>query len=308
MNSANGRRPGERAGKALGVASVALGVPLLAAPGAVTRAIGLADTSRTRLLARVVGARELAAAVGVLRPSRPAGGLWARVGGDAADLALLGAGLRSAADRRRLGAALAAVAGIAALDVLAAARVSRREHPTHRSAGKGAVHVEGTITVNRPVEDAYAFWRDLSRLPSFMTHLESVKTGGDGRSHWTASGPAGTTVEWDAVIVEDVAGELIAWRSVEIADIGNAGSVRFTPAPGGRGTEVRVELTYEPPAGRLGATVARLLGEEPRQQITDDLRRFKQVIETGEVIRSDGTPEGHDARSQLKQRPAQPLG
>jgi uncharacterized membrane protein len=181
-------------------------------------------------------------------------------------------------------------------------------HPTREPLPGGGVHVEGAVTVNRPVEDAYALWRDFSRLPSFMTHLEAVKTEADGRSHWTARGPAGTTVEWDAVIVEDVAGELIAWQSTELAEITNSGTVRFRTAPGGRGTEVRVELTYEPPAGPLGATVARLFGDEPHQQVTDDLRRFKQVVETGEVVRSDGSPEGHDARRQLRQRPGQPAG
>jgi uncharacterized membrane protein len=327
MTSANGGRPGERAGKALAAASVALGVPQLAAPGAFARAIGLTDTAGTRALIRAVGARELAAAAGILAQRRPVAGLWGRVGGDLMDLALLGNALRSGSDqrrggrfiigrrrggrsrsdRRRVGIAAAAVGGIAALDLFAAVRSSRRVHPSRRPVGKGAVHVEAAITVNLPVEDVYAFWRDLSRLPTFMAHLESVKPDGDGRSHWTASGPAGVTVEWDAVIVEDVAGELLAWRSAEIADIGNSGVVRFRTAPGGRGTEVHVELTYEPPAGRLGATVARLLGDEPQQQISDDLRRFKQVIETGEVVRSDGTPEGPDARRLLRQRPAQPL-
>ena len=163
------------------------------------------------------------------------------------------------------------------------------------------------MTVNRSVEEAYAFWRDLSRLPSFMAHLDSVKTDGDGRSHWVANAPAGTAVEWDAEIVEDVVGELVVWRSVEVAEVTNSGAVRFRTAPGGRGTEVRVELTYEPPAGALGVAVARLLGEEPQQQVEDDLRRFKQVIETGEVVRSEGTPEGHRARRQLRQRPARPI-
>lgn len=300
-------RPGERLGKALGWTSFALGAPLVAVPGRVARAIGLADTPGTRALARGVGVRELAAGAGILRQSRPVPGLWSRVAGDGMDLALLGSALRSRSDRRRVGAAAAAVAGIAALDVLAATRLSRRAHPSHGTTGDGAIRVSAGVTVNRSAEDAYAFWRDLSRLPTFMTHLESVRPDGNGGSHWTASGPAGTTVEWDAVIVEDVPGELLSWRSADGAAMSNSGVVRFRPASGGRGTEVRVELSYSPPAGALGATVARLAGEEPAQQVTDDLRRFKQVLETGEVVRSDGTPEGHRAGRLLRQRPAQPL-
>jgi len=210
-----------------------------------------------------------------------------------------GAGLGSALGRAgvALGAALVAV--------LAARRLTRRAHRS-RMADGGSYTVSAGVTVNRSAADAYALWRDFSRLPVFMTHLESVQPEGDTRSHWTARAPGGGTVEWDAEIVDDLPGERLAWRSVAGADVPNSGVVRFGPAPGGRGTEVRVELTYQPPAGAVGNTAARLLGEEPRQQVTDDLRRFKQVLETGEVVRSDGSPDGHRAGRLLAQRPAQP--
>ncbi|HYT10677.1 MAG TPA: SRPBCC family protein [Mycobacteriales bacterium] len=214
-------------------------------------------------------------------------------------------------NRRRMAAAAAAVLGITALGVLAAARLSRRVRLSRVPPGDGAIRVESRVTVNRTLEEAYAFWRDLSRLASFMTHLESVSESaspdGDRRSHWTAGAPGGGTVEWDAVLVQDVVGELISWRSVEVAEVTNSGAVRFRTAPGGRGTEVLVELVYEPPAGPVGATVATLLGEEPQQQLVDDLRRFKQIIETGEVVRSEGSPEGTRAGRLLRQRPAQPV-
>ena len=119
-----------------------------------------------------------------------------------------------------------------------------------------------------------------------MWHLEQVEWTGEGRTRWTAKAPLGTTVTWDAELTEDVRGEVIAWRSLPGADVDNTGSVRFTPAPAGRGTEVRVHLRYSLPGGRAGALVARLLGEEPHQQVEDDLRRFKQVLETGEVVRT----------------------
>jgi uncharacterized membrane protein len=164
------------------------------------------------------------------------------------------------------------------------------------------------ITINRPVEEVYRFWRDLSNLPSFMNHLESVEVTGDGRSHWTANAPAGRTVSWDAELVEDKPNQRIAWRSLEGSQVSNSGSVSFTPAPGERGgTEVRVELGYDPPGGALGKVVAKLFGEEPQQQVTDDLRRLKQVLETGEVVRSEGSPEGARSLRLVTQRPAQPV-
>ena len=166
------------------------------------------------------------------------------------------------------------------------------------------LHVKKSVTVNCPREDVYQFWRDLENLPRFMLHLESVKTAGDRRSHWIAKAPAGKTVEWDAEIIEERPNELIAWRSLAGSDVRNEGAVRFTQAPGDRGTEVHVELQYDAPAGRAGATIAKLFGEEPSQQIRDDLRRFKQVMETGEIVRSEGSLEGA-GQGALKQRAAQ---
>jgi uncharacterized membrane protein len=110
----------------------------------------------------------------------------------------------------------------------------------------------------------------------------------DRLSHWCAVGPAGMRVEWDAEIVADTENELIAWRSLEGSDVQNSGSVRFSRAPGARGTEVRVQLQYTPPAGALGRSVAWLFGEEPDQQVHEDLHRFKQLMETGEIPLSEG--------------------
>lgn len=169
------------------------------------------------------------------------------------------------------------------------------------------MHLTGSTTIGRPPQDVYDFWRPLEHLPTFMTHLDDVRRLDDNRSHWTATAPFGRTVEWDAVTTEDVPGERLAWESVEGADIRNSGVIHFRPAPGGRGTEVRVELDYDVPAGKLGQLVARYFGEEPHQQLDDDLRRLKQVIETGEVVRSDGAPGGKQARHEFPQHPARPL-
>jgi uncharacterized membrane protein len=163
------------------------------------------------------------------------------------------------------------------------------------------MHVKKAVTVNRPVADVYGFWRDFENLPRFMSHLESVQATQAGRSRWKAKVPLGMSVEWEAEIVEDRPNQSISWRAVEGSGVDNAGTVRFQAAPGGRGTEVRVDLQYDAPGGKLGALIAKLFGEEPGQQIKDDLRAFKQVMETGEVVLSDGSMRGR-----TKQRPAQP--
>jgi len=160
------------------------------------------------------------------------------------------------------------------------------------------IHVDRSITVNRPPDEVYRFWHDFENLPLFMRHLEEVRSQGNGRSHWKAKAPGGTTVEWDAEIVEDIPNEAISWRSIDGGAVRNAGTVRFSPAPRGRGTEVRVHLDYEPPGGKVTAALAKLFREEPGQQVRDDLYAFKQVMETGEVLLSDASlfGEPHPAR------------
>jgi uncharacterized membrane protein len=154
------------------------------------------------------------------------------------------------------------------------------------------LHAEKSVTIERPAEDVYRFWRDFAQLPRFMKHLDAVSVSGDRRSHWVAHGPANSHVEWDAEITEDRPNELIAWRSLDGADVDNSGTVRFEPATGGRGTVVRVEIDYRPPAGALGLAVAKLFGEAPQQQIEGDLRRFKNLMEAGELPTTAGQPAG----------------
>ena len=156
------------------------------------------------------------------------------------------------------------------------------------------IHVEQSLTVERTPWDLYQFWRNFENLPRFMEHLESVTVLDEKRSHWVAKAPAiaGGKVEWDAEIINDEPNSLIAWRSLENANVDNAGSVRFVPGPEGRGTEVRVVVDYIPPGGRVGKWVAKLFGEEPSQQIKEDLRRFKRLMETGEIPTTQGQPRG----------------
>ena len=132
-----------------------------------------------------------------------------------------------------------------------------------------------------------------------MAHLKSVTRIGENRWHWVARGPAGSSVEWDAEIVAHRPNDFISWRSLEGSDVDHAGIVRFEPARGGRGTVVRVEIEYAPPAGALGVVVAKLFGEAPQKQIAVDLRRFKQLMETGEVLKTEGQPSGRPGNRRI---------
>jgi uncharacterized membrane protein len=204
----------------------------------------------------------------------------ARVGTILGGSALLIYGLK----RRSLGGALLSVVGGGLVYRGATGRL-----PLVPERG---IRVERAVTVNRPREEVYRFWRDVRNLPRFMRHLVSVTAIDERRSHWVARAPAGRTVEWDAELIEDRAPERLAWRSLPGGDVDHAGAVTFTDAPAGRGVEVRVVLEVTPPAGTLGNVIARLFGESPVQQVTEDLRRFKQVLEAGEVPTTDGQPAG----------------
>jgi len=272
--------------KGLGWFSVGLGLTRLLTPGGLSRLIGLEGDDKQRNTMRAFGGRELASGVGILASNKPQAALWSRVVGDVIDLAALGIALRGGNNNRnktRIIGAMASVLGVTAADIVAATRQSRSNR------AEGDLDVKKSITINRPPEAVYSVWRDFAQLPRFMAHLESITVIDARRSRWKAKGPAGTTIEWEAEITEDRPNELISWRSVEGSEVANSGTVRFLRAPGGRGTEVHVELSYDAPAGKLGKLLAKLFGEEPSQQINGDLRRFKQVLETGEVMHSDAS-------------------
>jgi uncharacterized membrane protein len=156
----------------------------------------------------------------------------------------------------------------------------------------GSVRVEHTIAVNRTPEECYRMWRSLENLPRFMKHLESVRALDERRSHWVAKGPAGKNVEWDAEITRDEPNALLSWRSLEGSDVMNSGAVRFLPAPAGRGTLISVTMQYDPPGGALGVALAKLTGEDPNVTVREDLRRFKRLLETGEIPTTEGQPHG----------------
>lgn len=165
---------------------------------------------------------------------------------------------------------------------------------TEEKVSRRGIHVEQAFLVNRSPEELYRYWRDFSNLPRIMSHLERVDVIGDWRSHWVAKAPriAGGRVEWDAEITRDEPNALIAWRSLSGADVDNAGEIRFAPALGDRGTEVHVFMDYIPPAGRVGKWLATLLGDSPERKVREDLRNFKRIMETGEVLTIIGQPHG----------------
>lgn len=160
-----------------------------------------------------------------------------------------------------------------------------------QEAGRG-IDVEAYKTINKSPEELYRFWRNFENFPRFMYYLESVRSLDDKRSHWVARGPFGSRVEWEAETVEDRPNELIRWRSLPGSLVHTTGSVQFRPAPGDRGTEVKVNLRYHPPGGAVAAGVAWLLGQSPQQEVREALRRCKQLLETGEIPTTEGQPSG----------------
>jgi len=298
-----------RLARALGLLSVGLGIAALAAPRAFAATIGVKPNERRERIARAFGARELVQSAGLLTRQRPTGFVWSRVVGDLVDLTLLGRAFTAKdVDRDRLRRTFNAVLGTTGVDLYTAVRMTagagqRRAMRKREAEGRRGVTVTNAVTVDKPREEVYRFWRDFKNLPRFMVNVEDVAAMGERRTHWKVRGPLGRTVEWDAEVVEDRPNELLAWRTTGGA-VGNAGTVRFEPAPGDRGTEVTVELEYRPPGGPVGATVAKLFSPVPSELNAENLRRFKQVMETGEVVRSDATMAGPS----IRQRPAQPPG
>ena len=284
----------KRLARGLGWFSIGLGLAELLAPRAIANISGVSN-KHTGLI-RLYGLRELGAGITIFAQKKPTEGVWSRVVGDALDLTSLGiAATNPEAKLGRVAFATANVLAVTALDVICAMQLS--------NGGNQGIHATGRCIVNAPPEEVYNFWRNFQNLPRFMRHLEAVHDLGDGRSHWKANGPAGMEVEWDATIIADVPGEVITWRSLEGADVDNAGAVRFERAAGGRGTIVKVNMQYNPIGGVIGAAIAKLFGEEPEQQMDDDLRRFKQVMEVGEVVVSDATLLG---TGYMDQRAGQP--
>ncbi len=292
-NGYAGRSPEEKLARGLGWFSIGLGLASLLAPRRVGKAIGVGEHST---LLRLIGMREIASGVGILTQRNASGWLWSRVGGDLMDLALLGAALTSRDSRAtRVALVGAAVAGLATVDAKCSQSITRNPGANLR-----AFRYTRTITIDRSPEELFQFWRNFQNFPQIMSHVRSVHVLDSKRSHWVVKGPGGKNIEWDAEIVNEHPNELIAWQTCSGADVIHAGSVRFSPATGGRGTVVKVELKYEPPAGVFGATVAKMFVQSPEKQIATDLMRFKQLMETGEIACTEGQPSGRSAARRSK--------
>lgn len=271
--------------ESLGWLSVGLGLTALFAPRQVSRLTGL---DRHGLI-RLVGARELASGAGLLTQSNKIPWLWARVAGDVIDLAALGlAHTSTARGRSRAIGAAAVVAAIAAADLAASVQYTAKRS----RAGAPDLYFDRTIIVNRTPRECYDYWRDLRNVARFTQRLERVTPLDERRSHWIMKVPGGANLEWVAEITEDKPGERLRWRSAAGAPIQHAGSVTFEPAPGGRGTFVSVAMHYHTPGGSIGAALGRLLGPDPFGEVRENLRRFKHLMETGEIPTTAGQPAG----------------
>ncbi len=290
----------EQLARFLGWFSIGLGITEIVAPRQLAEMIGVENKPG---LFRLMGIREIGSGIAILSQEQPAGAVWSRVAGDMLDLALLSTQLDSNnPDREKTLAATMSVLGVTAVDLYTAKRLSHpsngssigRENGDRGSAGdmiqsSRGIKVKTSITIGRPIGEVYGFWRNFENLPRFMSHLQSVQVLDERRSHWTAVGPANMRVEWDAETVEDRPEDLISWRSVPGGQVDTAGYVRFRQAPGSRGTEVMVEMRYDPPGGVVGASIAQLFGESGQEVVNRDLHAFKNVLETGEVVHSDSS-------------------
>lgn len=291
---------GDRLAKGLGMFGIALGIAQVLAPRFMARAAGLPapNTTVTRLL---YGMREITSGLAIFsQGKKPAESLWLRVAGDLIDISTLTLGLFDRrSNRGRILFSLGSVLAITALDVAEAQRLSKSKGLITED---GATAVKWSIFVNKSPEYLYTYWKVFENLPTFMRHLVSVRTIVPGRTQWVARAPMGK-VKWEAEVTADKSNEQIAWQSLPGSLVSHKGRVSFDEATGGKGAFVTVELEYKAPGGMLGSGIARLFHEEPLQQLKDDLKRFKQVVETGEVVCSDGSPTGN---GQIKQHAAQP--
>lgn len=298
-NYSTRQNPDQRLATNLGWFSIALGAAELLVPGLVARISGAPDSQRSRSVIRSYGGREIANGIAILTSMpRPAGWIWGRVAGDVLDIGSVAAGMLSKDGSVPIGLmAMTSLLGVTAIDYYCADKLSSKT-PKTGTTPQGRIRIAQSIIVGRRPEEVYAFWRNLENLPQFMSHLQSVSETSDGRTHWKTRAPGGSSVEWDAEITADEPNRRISWRSLPGSTVENSGTVWFERATGDRGTLIRVEMEYRPPFGKIGSVVASLFREDPKQQMYDDLRAMKQVLEVGGKARSDASifPTMHAAQ------------
>ena len=265
--------------------SIGVGAATLLGTAGAARFIGARPTRANRLAFAAMGLCDIAYGFSLLGGRSRKGWAWVRVAADVANLSVLGTRFApQSLPGPGFGGLLAAEAGLTLIDAMTAVRAgdSAGHHPSR------GVYVNASTTIRKPRAEVYAFWRDFSNIPRFMRHVGNVSEA-HGHTTWEAHASFGPSLTWEAQIVSERPGEEIRWRSTEQTLLANHGGVYFRDAPGGRGTEVHVHLGFEPPLGAVGAGLAKLFRALPREQLTADLRRLKQLLELGEIVRSDAS-------------------
>lgn len=275
-----------RLGVALGWLGVGIGIAELLMPRRVAQTTGL--PARPRVM-QAMGVREIVTSAGILLQPHQSGWRWSRVAGDMLDLSLL-AWISRDHQNRRLTSMAALVAGLTALDALAAYDSQRQG--AMRKETPGVVRIHKSLHIQRPVETCYRFWRNFENFPQFMQHVEAVQAVDATRTHWRVKAPLGQHVDWTAELFSDIPSQQLAWRTLEGSAVEHTGVVRFLPSPNDKSTRLDIEMSYHTPFGKAGVMLAKLLGEDPAQQMDDDLRRFKQLLETGEIATTAGQSAG----------------
>lgn len=297
IETSHGLAPGVRLAQTLGWLSLGVGLTQVLAPRALARLIGVRTGGEGAM--RVLGVRELLSGLALLTDRGAGWWTTARLAGDLVDGALLGLALaRGGNQRGRLLAAAGVVVGAALADTVATVKLAG--DPGRPEQVAGVTHVGKAITIEASARELYGYWRNLGNLPRLFDHLALVEVV-EPVSRWIAVGPRQTEVEWTAEIVEDRPGELIAWRTLH-GPVASGGAVRFVPAPGGRGTEVVVDMHYQIAGGLAGSLVAKLAGRSPADELALALTRLKQLFELGEVMMSDASMH----RGRHPARPAAP--
>jgi len=298
-NYSLGQDPDQQLARNLGWFSIGLGAMEILAPGFIARISGAPDSEQSRTVIQAYGGREIAQGIAILTSMpRPAGWMWGRVAGDVLDIGSVAVGMLSRDGNFPRGVlAITSLLGVTAIDYYCADKLSSKT-PSTGTTPEGRIRIAQSIIVGRQPEDVYSFWRNFENLPRFMNHLESVNETSDRQTHWKSRAPGGGSVEWDAEITADEPNRRISWRTLPSSTVENSGTVWFERATGDRGTMIRVELEYRPPFGKIGSVAASLFRENPKQQIYDDLRVMKQVLEVGEKARSEASifPTMHAAQ------------
>jgi len=274
----------------LGILSLALGAGALLMPTPLSQLTGL---QQHRRLLPFIGLRELAAGIGLLSTRNPTPWLWARVVGDGMDLATILHSLLSPQNPRRTSAAVTAavVGAITAIDIRESVRSRNSSGAAYERSAPDAL-VSASVIVGKSPQECYDFWRDPTNMTRISPMVESVTVVDERTSRWLIRSPLGNKIEWDCKITGETRGQRISWRSVDGGGLYHAGVVRFEPSTGNRGTLVSTSVHFRVPGGPAGIGLAKLLGANPRSEIREDLRRFKQLLETGEIPTTRGQPSG----------------